>query len=144
MRITRETWLLLVMGLADLASTVLLIRAGIVHEANPLMAWYLVHFGVWAFCAVKCTMLFCPLLILEWARRIKPHVGRWALRAAVIGYLFLYLGAVWRTNHAYITNVLRPYAFKVQQTLRRQSSPSVPARRSHPPMVMPVATELRL
>ncbi len=109
MRIARETWLLLTVGLVDLLSTIFLVRKGVVREANPMMAWYLIHFGELAFCIAKTAMLICPLIILEWARRVKPAHGTWALRAALMGYVLLYAGVVWRANQPHLQQVLSPH-----------------------------------
>lgn len=138
MRLARETWLLLAIGLADLASTVALTRAGLAREANPVMAWYLVHFGLWAFCAAKTTMLVCPLVILEWVRRIKPYLGLWALRFALAGYLLLYLSVVWRANEAHIERLADAHLHRIGRLWKRQETPAPPNARHHRPMVMPI------
>jgi hypothetical protein len=138
MRLARETWLLLTIGLVDLASTLYLIHRGLAREANPVMAWYLVHFGWWAFCAAKTTMLVCPLVILEWARRIKPYLGLWALRIALVGYLFVYLGIVWRANEAHIDRITGAYLCRMSQLWQQRLKPSVPADQHHRPMMMPI------
>lgn len=138
MRLARETWLLVAIGVADLASTLYLMRHGVVREANPVMAWYLVHFGVWAFCAAKTTMLVCPLMILEWARRIKPHLGLLALRIALIAYVALYLSIVWRSNHAHIQRVFSPYLSRATRFLQPAPRGNAPAPEALKPMVMPL------
>lgn len=133
MRVARETWLLLAIGLADLASTVYLVRHGLVREANPVMAWYLVHFGMWVFCAAKTTMLVCPLMILEWVRRVKPYLGLWALRIALLGYIVLYLSIVWQSNEAHFGRFTRRY---LPTSIRRQYTAAPPL--AHKPMTMPI------
>lgn len=138
MSLARETWLLLLIGLADLVSTILLVRSGLVREANPVMAWYLVHFGVWAFCVAKTTLLICPLVILEWARRIKPYLGLWALRLALAGYLLLYLGIVWRANEEHIARALRPHLNRVGRFWQPERKSPIPVSQHHKPMVMPI------
>lgn len=138
MRLARETWLLLALGLADLASTVYLVRHGLVREANPVMAWYLVHFGMWALCAAKTTMLVCPLMILEWARRIKPHLGLLALRIALIAYVALYLSIVWRANHPHVQRVFSPYLSRATRFLQPTPRGNAPAPDVLKPMVMPL------
>jgi len=141
MRLARETWLLLAIGLVDLASTLYLIRMGLAREANPVMAWYLVHFGTWAFCAAKTTMLVCPLVILEWARRIKPYLGLWALRIALVGYLFVYLGVAWRTNEAYIERIIDTYLCRLRLFWQQRSKPPAPVGQHRKPMAMPIDQE---
>lgn len=138
MRLARETWLLLAIGLVDLASTLYLIHRGLAREANPVMAWYLVHFGIWAFCAAKTTMLVCPLVILEWARRIKPYLGLWALRIALVGYLLVYLGVVWRANEAHIDRITGPYLYRISRFRQQRSKPPAPVGQRCKPMVMPI------
>lgn len=134
MRLARETWLMLAIGLADLASTIYLVRHGLVREANPVMAWYLVHFGMWAFCAAKTTRLVCPLMILEWVRRVKPHLGVWALRIALLGYIVLYLSVMWQSNEAYFNRITSRYLHTGTQS--RQHTAGLPL--AHKPMTMPV------
>lgn len=138
MRLARETWLLLAVGLADLVSTLVLMRAGLVQEANPIMAWYLVHFGVWAFCAAKTTMLVCPLVMLEWVRRIKPYLGLWALRIALVGYLLVYLGVVWRANEAHIGHIISLQLYRVNRFWQQRAKPPAPINQHRKPMVMPI------
>lgn len=141
MNLARETWLLLVIGVADLVSTTFLVRYGLVREANPMMAWYLVHFGVWAFCAAKTTLLVCPLVILEWARRIKPHLALWALRITLTGYLLLYLGAVWHVNEAHIERVIAPHWSKLSRFWSYSKKPVAPFGPSPKPMALPIEQE---
>jgi hypothetical protein len=140
MRLARETWLLLAVGLADLFSTVYLVRAGVIREANPIMAWYLVHFGTWVFCVVKCVMLMCPLFILEWVRRVKPYIGHWALRTALVAYLALYVVGVWSANDAHITRGISPYLSKVSHLWRQRTRQTTPDWQTRPP-AMPVEKE---
>ncbi len=137
MRIARETWLLMAVGLLDLASTIYLVRNGFVREANPVMAWYLIHFGELAFCTVKIIMLVCPLTILEWARRIRPVLGMWAIRVALVGYVLLYAGVVWRANEVQIHEMLSPYLSRVAPS---QKKPAPPFVSRDMPNVMPVET----
>ncbi|MCL6475696.1 MAG: DUF5658 family protein [Firmicutes bacterium] len=141
MRLARETWSLLVIGLADLVSTTFLLRSGLVREANPVMAWYLVHFGAWAFCAAKVTMLVCPLVILEWVRRVKPFLGIWALRAALAGYLILYLGIVWRLNEAHIERTIGVHFDRISQRWQQRTEPVAPGRLPRKPAAIPVDRE---
>lgn len=134
MRVARETWLLLAIGLADLVSTAYLVRHGLIREANPVMAWYLVHFGMWAFCAAKTTMLVCPLMILEWVRRVEPHLGVWALRIALLGYIVLYLSVVWQINEARFNRLTSRY---LPTRIRSDQHTAVPPLVCKP-MTMPV------
>lgn len=142
MRASRETWLLLAIGLADLISTTYLIRAGLVREGNPVMAWYLVHYGWAAFCAAKTVMLFCPVVILEWVRRIKPQLGLRSLRVALIGYLLLYLGALLPANRESIQYITHPHLYRVKRFIQQRPKPLPPGSQLGKPMVMPVHEEL--
>lgn len=98
------------------------------------MAWYLIHFGMWAFCAAKTTMLVCPLMILEWVRRVKPYLGLWALRIALLGYIALYLSIVWQSNEAHFERLTSRY---LPTGIRSRQYTAVPPL-VHKPMTMPV------
>jgi hypothetical protein len=82
---------------ADFASTVWLCCAHDAAEANPLMAFFLAR-GVLAFAAAKVTLTAGPLLILEWARAMRPRLGTLALNTALLGYVALYGAGLARIN----------------------------------------------
>lgn len=138
MRLARETWLLLVIGLLDLASTVWFVCLGIAWEANPVMYWYLERGGMWVFCLVKVILVIFPLAILEWVRRVEPYLGQWALRLALLGYLLLYPTLVWRANGEYILNLFASRIPSVSYCWQgvEQKSPLAPQTRL--PMAMPL------
>jgi hypothetical protein len=82
-------------------------------------------------------MLVCPLVVLEWARRVKPYLGLWALRIALVGYLLLYLSVVWRANEIYIARAFSPHLCRMQRLWQQEVKPATPSR-FHKPMVMPI------
>ena len=89
MKLSRESWILLVLGTADLMSTSLWIERGLAQEANPLFHYFWSQ-GLPAFIAAKYAFLLGPIFLLEWARRHKPRFVLWALRSGVLAYVLLY------------------------------------------------------
>lgn len=89
MKIARETWIVVVIGLADLISTIVFINHHGAQEANPLFRQYW-EMGIGAFIAAKLTLLIGPLMMLEWARQRNPIFVQGALRITITGYLGLY------------------------------------------------------
>lgn len=89
MKLTRESWIILTIGLLDLASTLLWVTRSGAQEANPIFRYYLAMGPVW-FIAAKCVCLMCPVLLLEFARRQRPRSAMMGARFAIIGYLLLY------------------------------------------------------
>ena len=89
MKLSRESWILLVLGTADLMSTSLWIERGLAQEANPLFHYFWSQ-GLPAFIAAKYVFLLGPIFLLEWARRYKPRFVLWALRSGVLAYVLLY------------------------------------------------------
>jgi hypothetical protein len=96
-QISRESWILIAIGTADLCTTILWIRQGAAQEANPLFHYYW-NQGLLAFIVAKYVCLLGPILVMEWARRSKPQFVQWALRAAVLAYVGLYGLGVVRLN----------------------------------------------
>ena len=97
MKLTKETWIILTIGVADLVTTILFIHHYGAQEANPLFDYYW-KLGLSAFVLAKSVCVVGPLLILEWARRHKPHFVRWASRGAILAYLMAYGIGVARLN----------------------------------------------
>ena len=97
MKLSRESWILLVLGTADLVSTILWIERGLAQEANPLFHYFW-NQGVPVFVAAKYVFLLGPILLLEWARRRRPRFALWGLRTGVLAYLFLYGAGVASIN----------------------------------------------
>lgn len=90
MRLMRESLLLIIIGLTDLLSTLMLVGARQATEGNPLMAYYL-RAGIGAFVLVKLCLLFLPIFIAEWSKRYKPQFVKWMMRGAIAAYLGSYL-----------------------------------------------------
>lgn len=89
MKIAKETWIILCIGLADLATTIVFIQNHGAQEANPLFRLYW-EMGLTVFIMAKIAMLVGPLYVLEWARKRNPRFVDWALRGAIVAYLIMY------------------------------------------------------
>ena len=89
MKIARETWIIMAIGLADLATTILFIRHHGAEEANPLFKRYW-EMGLSVFVLAKIVLLVGPLTVLEWARHRRPQFVSWALRSAIVAYVVMY------------------------------------------------------
>ncbi len=89
MRISKESWIIAVIGVADLITTIIFIRHHGAQEANPLFKLYW-QMGLFAFIVAKGVCLVGPLLILEWASKRNPRFVRQALRSAIVAYLAFY------------------------------------------------------
>lgn len=98
MKIAKESWVILAIGVADLITTIIFIKHQGAEEANPLFRRYW-EMGVLTFVAAKIALLVGPLCILEWARRRNPAFVSWALRTAIAGYLMMYGVGVARLNN---------------------------------------------
>lgn len=90
MRLMRESLFLIIIGLADLLSTLLMVGMRHATEGNPLMAYYL-QAGVGAFVMVKLCLLFFPVFIAEWSKKYKPQFVRVMMRGAIAVYLGSYV-----------------------------------------------------
>jgi hypothetical protein len=99
MKIAKETWIIMAIGLADLATTIIFIQHHGAQEANPLFKRYW-EMGIAAFVAAKFALLLGPLCVLEWARVRNPHFVSWALRSAIVGYVLMYGVGCFKLNHA--------------------------------------------
>ena len=89
MKIAKETWVILAIGLADLITTIIFIKHHGAVEANPLFRRYW-EMGMLTFVAAKIALLVGPLCVLEWARKRNPAFVSWALRTAIAGYIVMY------------------------------------------------------
>ena len=101
MKLSRESWILMVLGTADLVTTILWIERGMAREANPLFS-YLWNQGLPAFILAKYTFLLGPILIVEWARRRHPGFALWGLRAGALAYVLVYVAGVVGMNHTQV------------------------------------------
>lgn len=76
-------WLVFVSTM-DIIFTVLLIKYHDAHEANPIAAFYLSHYGkmgliVWKFCIIIFVIVACEIV-----GRSRDRTGRWLARVGVI------------------------------------------------------------
>lgn len=84
-----ETVLLLVICLADTGHTLAVVRLGVAHEANPLVAWCLEHSnGMFVAFKLGLTALF--LGIIEQMRLWHEGFIRKSLQVGIIGYSVVY------------------------------------------------------
>lgn len=97
MRMARESWILILICTADLASTIWFVNHMGAAEANPMMKFFL-DLGVIPFILAKMAFVAAPLLILEWARRRRPQFVHAMLRVTIVLYLGSYGAVVWRIN----------------------------------------------
>jgi hypothetical protein len=98
MKIAKETWIILAIGLADLATTILFIQHRGAEEANPLFKRYW-EMGLAVFVGAKIALLVGPLSILEWARTRNPKFVNSALRGAIAAYLVMYGIGFYKLNY---------------------------------------------
>ncbi len=103
MRLARESWILIVICLADLVTTLWLVSRYGASEGNGLMRYYL-GMGTLPFIFAKFVMFGAPLLVLEWARRHRPAFVRNMMRCAILLYVGMYGVGVWRINHAAVAD----------------------------------------
>ncbi len=96
MKLAKESWILVVISIADLIITLVLLTKGAV-EANPWMKSYLIM-GVGYFILVKVMFVVGPIAILEWARRHRPQFVKQMSRLAIAAYLTSYFSFMVRYN----------------------------------------------
>jgi hypothetical protein len=89
MKISKESWVIFSLGIADLTTTLLWVQKHGAEEANPLFAHYLDMGSFW-FSVMKIVMLAAPIFLLEWARRSRPRFTTYASRFAIAAYLVMY------------------------------------------------------
>jgi hypothetical protein len=99
MRISRESIVLIGICVADLASTVLLLRYRAAIEGNPVMSYYL-DMGIPVFVVAKASLVLLPIFVAEWARRFHPQFVTQSLRVAIAAYLGVYLALFARIDMA--------------------------------------------
>ena len=97
MKLSRESWIILVIGLLDLASTLIWVGGHGAAEANPIFQYYLAMGSAW-FILAKFVCLFCPILLFEFAKHHRPKSAMTGARVAIAGYLILYVVGVARLN----------------------------------------------
>ena len=80
----------LVVGIADLASTLYYLRAGLAIEVNPIMA-ALLGTGVLPFVAVKLLTLCAYVAVMEWySRAVSSAFARAVGNITFLAYLSIY------------------------------------------------------
>lgn len=89
MKLSRESLIIFIIGLADLATTLAWVKMHGAEEANPVFAHYLAM-GPLMFALMKLIMLAAPIFLLEWARRHRPVFTVRAARFTIAAYLVLY------------------------------------------------------
>lgn len=97
MRLSKESVLLICIGVLDLISTLVWVHVHGAQEANPIFRHYLELGPIW-FALMKIIMLAAPIYLLEWALRRKPVFTRYASRFAVGAYLLMYVVGVAKLN----------------------------------------------
>jgi hypothetical protein len=97
MRVCRESLIVGALCLADLVSTIILIRHYGAIEANVVMRFYLQR-GLVVFTGAKLFFFVPTLLIAEWCRRRNPRLITGALRLVIVLYVGLYSIGVFTLN----------------------------------------------
>lgn len=116
-RIAFESWLMALIGLADLGSTIVFIERHGAQEANPIFRHFW-EMGLGAFIVAKLVCLIGPLLVMEWARQRHPRFVAGALRIAILGYLALYGVGVLHLNRTAKADI--PLAANDPSALRQE------------------------
>jgi hypothetical protein len=99
MKFARESWILTVICLVDLTTTMWLVSNHGAREGNTVMNYFL-NWGYVPFIGAKLLMFLAPLALLEWARRRNPKFVTGMLRFAIVLYLAIYCAGVYRINTA--------------------------------------------
>ena len=88
--LSKESWILVLICLTDMASTVLLLSTNAAIEGNPIMSFYL-KFGIGTFIMIKLTLIFLPIFIAEYSMQFRPKFTKMMLRSAIAAYVGVYL-----------------------------------------------------
>lgn len=102
-KILKENWAILIIGLADLITTIYWIKNHGADEANPLFRYYL-ELGLPWFAAMKLVLLIGPIVMLEWAWQHRPAFTQLGARFAIVAYLIMYGIGVVRINAHLLDN----------------------------------------
>jgi hypothetical protein len=93
--------LVVMLGLIDLTTTVLWVRAGLAVEFNPVMAFVL-RAGIPAFVLVKLVTLGSYVTVVEWYRRNRSErFARATGLGTLVAYLSLYVVSFCCVNHSF-------------------------------------------
>jgi hypothetical protein len=98
-KLSRESYILIGLCIADLISTLWLLAGGDAVEGNPIMNAVL-SAGVAPFVMAKFAFVAVPLAIFEWARRRRPEFVLAMLRVTIVLYVSVYGAGVWRLNRS--------------------------------------------
>ena len=90
MIVMKESVILIGICLVDLLATLFLLGSNQAVEGNPVMAFYL-NSGTSVFVMAKLLLLFLPIFIAEWCRQYRPMFVQRMLRAAIFGYVGIYV-----------------------------------------------------
>ena len=97
MKLTRESWIILIIGVLDLTTTLIWVANSGAQEANPIFRYYLAMGPLW-FVVAKFICLLCPILLFEFAKNHRPQSAIRGARIAIVGYLVMYAVGVARLN----------------------------------------------
>lgn len=90
---------LLLVGLTDLATTLVWLHTGSAIEVNPIMARVLAM-GLPAFIGIKLLSLAAYIGVMEWYRRSRSEAFARAVGTlTVFAYLGIYAISFWSVNH---------------------------------------------
>jgi hypothetical protein len=92
---------LFLVGLADLLSTLMWIKGGLIVEANPLMAAIL-GAGVVPFVLVKLSTLSAYVIMMKWYRQRSIQRARVIAATATIAYVVIYSLSFLAVNHRFV------------------------------------------
>jgi hypothetical protein len=92
-----ESFLILLICVTDMATTLYWVSCGLALEANPIMA-RLLQYGVAAFVFIKLLSFIPYILVSEWYKTHNPVFVRKASRAAIAAYLFTYALLSYKVN----------------------------------------------
>lgn len=84
--------------LADAFWTVLMVRAGVAKEANPMVGFFLDH-SVAAFIGFKVISFLPGIVAAEYLRFSNERFARVAIRLGLVAYLVLYIIGDLHLNH---------------------------------------------
>ncbi|HTQ08725.1 MAG TPA: DUF5658 family protein [Fimbriimonadaceae bacterium] len=89
-----STVCLLMVGMGDLITSLMWLHAGY-GEGNPLFAWLASQGSIW-FALGKVIFLAGPILVLEYARQVRPRSAELGTWLATLLYMFLLFAHIQR------------------------------------------------
>jgi hypothetical protein len=88
-----DSFLLLLLCFADMATTIYWIHCGAASEANPLLATAL-HYSVGWFIAIKLLSFVPAVVLAELYRKRNPRFVAICFRIAILIYSIIYFGSI--------------------------------------------------